>query len=371
MNMERNLKSPISDKSQAPKSKSQTNPNDPKEENPKPACGTGVWVIGAWNLRLISPLARCVWDLVLGIWDFRPAAVLGIWNFRVPWIGAIVLPLVVLAGCTKKEGSGPLLCHIGGTMRPVFEKLVALYEQETGQKIEINSSDSGELMAHIELQKEGDLYVCHDPFLDIIMKRGLAVDGWTLAQITPVIIVQKGNPKNIRGLQDLARADVQLALTDPNASTLGRMLPTIFAKAGMDIHALMKQKNIIVHRSGSYVANLLQMKSADAGLVWGAVAHLRAKDLDRVPIVPEHLPVPNVDAVTSATGKTYQLAPVRVTICSLRCSDQPKQARAFLQFVVSDRARPILEEYGFGVSESLRRQEYLNGRPLTTPQVTQ
>jgi molybdate transport system substrate-binding protein len=274
---------------------------------------------------------------------------------------------LALVGCAKKEGSGPLLCHVGGTMRPVLEKLVELYQQETGQSVEINSADSGELLAHIELQKEGDLYVCHDPFLDVIMRRGLAVDGWTLAEIRPVILVQKGNPKNIRGLQDLARADVQLALTDPNASTLGRILPTIFAKAGMDLKTLMHEKNVIIHRSGSYVANLLQMKSADAALVWGAVASLRTKDLDSVPIVPEHLPVPYVDAVTSATGRTYTLAPVRVTICSLRCSDQPKQARAFMQFVVSDRARKLLEEYGFLVSAELRRQEYRDGMPLLTP----
>jgi len=280
-----------------------------------------------------------------------------------------VLLLVALAGCAKKDAAGPLLCHVGGTMRPVFEKLVELYQQEAGQKIEINSADSGELMAHIELQRQGDLYVCHDPFLDVIMKRGLAVDGWTLAEISPVIIVQKGNPKNVRNLQDLARADVQLAVTDPNASTLGRMLPTIFAKAGMDFGVLMQKKNIIVHRSGSYVANLVQMKNADAGLVWGAVALLRAKDLDSIPIVPEYLPVPYVDAVTSATGKTYKLTPVRVTICSLKCSDQPKQARAFMEFVASDRARKLLEEYGFQVSEQLRRQEYLNGKPLTTPKV--
>jgi hypothetical protein len=31
-------------------------------------CGTGVWVIGAWDLR-------SVWNLLLGIWDFRPVAV--------------------------------------------------------------------------------------------------------------------------------------------------------------------------------------------------------------------------------------------------------------------------------------------------------
>jgi molybdate transport system substrate-binding protein len=281
-----------------------------------------------------------------------------------------LLLLVILAGCTKKNSPGPLLCHVGGTMRPVFEKLAELYQRETGQKIEINSADSGELLAHIQLQAQGDLYVCHDPFLDLIMRRGLAVDGWTLAEIRPVIIVAKGNPKNVRSLQDLARADVQLAVTDPNTSTLGHLLPTMFAKAGMDFPGLMQEKNVIVHRSGSYVANLVQMKSADAALVWGAVATLRAKDLDSIPIVPEYLPVPYVDAVTSATGKTYQLTPVRVTICSLRCSRQPEQARAFMEFVVSDRARKLLEEYGFQVSEGLRRQEYRNGQPLTTPKMT-
>jgi molybdate transport system substrate-binding protein len=281
-----------------------------------------------------------------------------------------ILPLIVLVGCVKKEPARPLLCHVGGTMRPVFEKLVELYQQETGQKIEINSADSGELLAHIELQGQGDLYVCHDPFLDVIMRRGLGVDGWTLAEISPVIIVTKGNPKNIRGLQDLARADVQLAVTDPNASTLGRLLPTIFAKAGMNFPELMQRKNVIVHRSGSYVANLVQMKNADAALVWGAVAILRTKDLDSIPVVPEYLPVPYVDAVTSATGKTYQLTPVRVTICSLRCSRRPQQARAFMAFVTSDRARQLLEEYGFRVSAPLRRQEYAGGKPLTAPKIT-
>ncbi len=284
------------------------------------------------------------------------------------WIGLLLL--VILVGCTKKEPVGPLLCHVGGTMRPAFEKLAELYQQQTGQRVEINSADSGELLAHIELQGQGDLYVAHDPFLDIIMKRGLALDGWTLAEISPIIIVSKGNPKNIRNLRDLARADVQLALTDPNASTLGRMLPTIFSKAGMDLNTLMHAKNVIIHRSGSYVANLVQMKNADAAVVWRAVAALRTKDLDIVPIIPEHLPAPYVDAVTSATGKTYKLAPVRVTICSLRCSDQRKQAKAFMEFVVSDAASKVLEEYGFGVSEPLRRQEYLNGMPLTTPKVT-
>jgi hypothetical protein len=130
---------------------------------------------------------------------------------------------------------------------------------------------------------------------------------------------------------------------------------------------MVDAESVIVHRNGSAMPNLIQMRErhAMAGGPWPS----RTKDLDSIPIVPEYLPVPYVDAVTSATGKTYKLTPVRVTICSLRCSDQPKQARAFMEFVASDRARKLLEEYGFRVSEQVRRQEYLNGKPLTTPKV--
>jgi ABC-type molybdate transport system substrate-binding protein len=130
----------------------------------------------------------------------------------------------------------------------------------------------------------------------------------------------------------------------------------------MNLDGLTKKKNIIIHRSGSYVANLVKMKNADAAMVWEAVAILRADDVDSIPIA-RHLPVPWVDTVTSATGKAYKLTPVRVTICDLKCSDQRKQARAFMAFVVSERVRDILAEHGFAVPEGLRRQEYRSGIP--------
>jgi molybdate transport system substrate-binding protein len=277
-------------------------------------------------------------------------------------IWTLLLAAAVLSGCSpKNKANAPLQCHVGGTMRPVIEKLAEVYLEETGQKVEINSAGSGELLANIEMQAEGDLYVSHDPFLDIIMSKNLAVNGWTVGEVYPVIIVQKGNPKNIQTLQDLARSDVELALTDYQLSTLGRLLPTIFKKAGMDLDALTQEKNIIIHRSGSYVANLVTMKNADAALVWDAVAALRRDTVDSVQIT-KHLPVPYVDAITSATGKSYKLTPVRVTICSLKCSKQPAKAEAFMEFVVSDRAKAILEEYGFGVTDTLRKQEYKNGQ---------
>ena len=248
-------------------------------------------------------------------------------------------------------------------MRPVMQRLAKMYEAGGGGKIEINSGGSGEMLAHIEGQKTGDLYVCHDPFLDILMKKfRMGAGGWTVAELTPVIIVQKGNPKNIRNLADLTRRDVALYLTDYEHSTLGHMIPTIFRRAGIDFEELRRKKKIPTHRSGSHVANLVKMKNADAALVWNAVAALRAEALDVAPIGPEHLPRPNVDALTSATGKEYFLTPVRVTIATLTCSRQPEAARKFAEFVASTRAAEVFRELGFTVVPA--RKEYEDGKKL-------
>jgi len=57
-------------------------------------------------------------------------------------LGLIIL--VVIAGCGKEQATAsksksPLICHVGGTMRPLIAKLAKLYEDKTGQKISINS----------------------------------------------------------------------------------------------------------------------------------------------------------------------------------------------------------------------------------------
>ena len=255
----------------------------------------------------------------------------------------------------------PLICHVGGTMRPIIAKLATKYETETGQKVEINSAGSGELLAHIEMQKEGDLYVCHAPFMDILMHKGLGVDGWVISELYPVIIVQKGNPKNIKTLQDLTRKDVDLFLTDYKLSTLGRMMSTIFEKAGIDFDKLNKDKRIETNKSGGYVANIVKTKNADAGIVWNVVAKLRGDGLDIIEI-NKYLPVPGVDMVTSATGKKYPLTPVRVSISTLKCSKQPEAAAKFAEFLTSAKFATEFKDAGYGVDPKLIGQKYKNGK---------
>ena len=132
----------------------------------------------------------------------------------------LVLAGALSAGCGKNnsgqsQAGKPLHCYVGGTMLPAMEKIARLYEAQTGQKVELDSADSGELMIRIQTQEVGDLYVSHDPFLDMLMAKGLGRQSWTMAVVTPVIVVPKGNPKGIKSVKDLARPGLKLALTDP------------------------------------------------------------------------------------------------------------------------------------------------------------
>jgi len=274
-----------------------------------------------------------------------------------------MLAAVVAAGCGGDQSTtekAPLTVHVGGTMRPVMQRLAEQYRRKTGRAVEVNPAGSGELLAHIEMAKNGDAYVCHDPFMDILFgKFKMGVDGWTVAEVTPVIVVAKGNPKKIKGVADLARPEVELALTDYERSTLGRMLPTIFTKAGVDFDRLNKDKIININKSGGYVANLVVTGNADAAMCWNAVAALRAENLDIVTIVKD-LPTPGVDTITSATAKTYTLMPIRVTIATLTCSTDPAGAKGFAEYVASPEAQAAFKEFGF--TTTTPRQEYAGGR---------
>ncbi len=280
---------------------------------------------------------------------------------RVAGRAALALAAVVTLGGCSGEPDDALICHVGGTMRPVMEKLAGMYKAETGQEVVINSAGSGELLARIEEKRDGDVYVCHDPFLAILMKRGLGVDGWTVAHLTPVIVTRKDDMR-INDLKDAVKEDVALVLTDFEQSTLGWLLPRIMKKAGLDIEKIKKLPKLKTVRKGSQAANDVQLGSNDAAIVWNAVWYLRRDKLRKIDILDEYLPTPGEDAVTTATEKKskYYLMPVRVTVATLKCSDQPKAAKKFAQWLASKTAVETIGKYGFTMPPKTVK-EYADG----------
>ena len=60
-----------------------------------------------------------------------------------------VVLLVVLNQFGPDSTDVPLVCHVGGTMRPVITELAKKYQDKTGQAVEINSAGAHTLTLEI------------------------------------------------------------------------------------------------------------------------------------------------------------------------------------------------------------------------------
>ena len=60
-------------------------------------------------------------------------------------IAIMIILIAFISNSSRPNGDERLVCHVGGTMKPVVSRLAELYEQETGQQIEIRHA--GEVIA--------------------------------------------------------------------------------------------------------------------------------------------------------------------------------------------------------------------------------
>jgi len=231
-----------------------------------------------------------------------------------------------------------------------MEALAGQYEALTGHEVLIDYAGSGELLVKIEQTRRGDLYVAHDPFPSALMRKGLGARKWDVAVVTPVIVVQKGNPKNVRGLRDLARPGVRVVLSHPVYSTAGWIIPVMAGRAGVK-EAL--ETNVVSRtKGGGGAANAVVIGTADAAICWDAVAHLRNDSLDVVGIEAAFMPVKGVDTITRATFGRMGLDSIRVSAATLTCSRQPEEAADFAAFLASEEAAGVWKGFGFSTADT-------------------
>jgi molybdate transport system substrate-binding protein len=228
----------------------------------------------------------------------------------------------------------------GGSMRPPVEELAKMFEEQTGIKTLRNYGGSGTVLLQIEESGDGDIYICHDPFAYTCEDKGIS-DGWyTMAVIEPTLAVQKGNPKNVKGLKDLLREEVKVGLSHRTYSMRGKIIWAIMEEHGMA--DAMRERAIFEERTHTLV-NQLKLGAVDVATLWDAPAKAM-EEIQAIPIEDKY----KIDAVTSATSnETYDPQRVKVTVVRLTMAEEPLLAAQFAKFCLSDTARSILKKHKF------------------------
>ena len=224
-----------------------------------------------------------------------------------------------------------LLLYCGAGIRPPVEQMVEAVGREHGVRIVTDYAGSEVLISKIKLTRKGDLYMPGDKhYVEQAAQEGMILSQKSVCYFVPTILVQKGNPKDIRGLQDLLKAGLKLGLGDDKACAIGRKTKQIFAKN--DIAWERVETNLVFQ---SMTVNELGMQiqagSLDAVIVWDAIAGYYSEHGTEVPIPPEK----NVIST--------------VNIGVLSFTESRSLAEKFVEFAVSAAGQAILAEHNYRV----------------------
>jgi len=246
---------------------------------------------------------------------------------------------LALIGCKAEDpeqsesesDSKELLLYCGAGIRPPAAQMAEAFEREHGVKVVVDYAGSEVLMSKIKLTRKGDLYMPGDKhYVDQAAQEGMILSQQSVCYFVPTILTQKGNPKNIRGLQDLVEAGLKLGLGDGKACAIGRKTKQIFAKndiAWEDVEKNLVFQSLTVNELGMQI----QAGSLDAVIVWDAIAKYYRDDGTEVPIPVENNVISTVD------------------IGVLSFTENRSLAEKFLQFAASLRGRDIFVEHNYTV----------------------
>lgn len=252
-------------------------------------------------------------------------------------LGGLLVPF--LSGCAEK-GTAAVTAFCGAASKPAIEEAAEAFHRETGVKVYLNFGGSGIMLSQMKLSKSGDLFISGTPdYMEKAKREGLVYPETEkiIAYLVPAILVQKGNPKGIHTLADLAQPGVKVGVGNPESVCVGLYAIEILAYNGLLEKVF---PNIVTYaRSCSATASLVALKSVDVILGWRVFSKWRPDAIDVVYLSPEQIP---------------RLAYISAAISTL--AKKRKVAQEFLDFLISSEGHRIFTKWGYLATEGEARK---------------
>jgi ABC-type molybdate transport system substrate-binding protein len=254
--------------------------------------------------------------------------------------------------------SSDLVMYLAGNQFMVMEELIKDFQKKNPdiKTVYVETIPPGQIYKN-QLLKQGmiegqktnqnpDLFasvkIAH---LKNLAKKGMMTDGMIYVHNKLELMVAKGNPKGIKGPEDLGRDDLVKSLPNPKTEGIFKFYGSEMLK-DMKLHAkvtggkickscwAVPGKTWFTSRHHRETPDRIEKGEADIGIVWATeVAHAKAtgRPLDGVAIPA---PLNKQDKVGYAIGK-------------LNKAKNQKNADRFLEYLASDDAQNIYASYGF------------------------
>ena len=232
------------------------------------------------------------------------------------------------AAATTVAPQESILVFSGAGLKSVMEDAGAAFTQKYGIGVQYSYGGSGVLITQMNLTHKGDVFIPGSTNEWKTAKAQGLVDSNTLvAYHVPVIVVQKGNPKNIATLKDLAQPGLKVALGDVNATAIGKAGAKMFKK--MNITAAV-EKNVVTRTPTiNELITIMNAGQADVAIV--TLDNVNAEKMDKIDI-----PLADNEVLITPIGVTT-------------FTQNPDAATKFVAFVSSDEGKAIFAKHGFPI----------------------
>jgi molybdate transport system substrate-binding protein len=249
---------------------------------------------------------------------------------RIRLAAALAATALLLAACGGDNGpsggtsrsTGELKVFAAASLTAAFGKLGERFTAANGgTKVTFNFAGSQALATQIRQGAPADVFAAADT-TSMDKVKDLVATPQGFAGNLLQIVVEKGNPKRVQGLDDLARNDLKVVLAAEEVPA-GRYAEQLLDRAGVRVQPVSREDNV------KAVVAKVALGEADAGIVY--VTDVTAGG-GRV----EGVGIPTGQNVVA----TYPIATVKA-------SRRQEQAQAFVDLVRSAEGQGVLQGFGF------------------------
>ena len=244
-----------------------------------------------------------------------------------------VFVIILLISTTLYANKQDLIIYCGITMVKPIKEIAKILQKQNNVNILISQGGSKDLYDQLKASKVGDLYL---PGSDSYVKKGLEdkiiEDKVEIGFNQAAIFVQKGNPKKVKGLDDLADEKLVVAICDPKSGSIGRMTKKILTKyKNEDSFYEVYDAAAQIGTDSRNLNKALIDKNIDMSINWRASAFW--------PENSAHIDVIDIDE---------KYAPKKKLVLSLlKFSKNKELAKKFMDYTSSKKGQLIMKKYGF------------------------
>lgn len=244
-----------------------------------------------------------------------------------------LFPLMFSANALSEE----ILVFAGAASKPATEEIAKAFETKTGIKVNVTFGGSGFVLSQMTLAKKGDIYFPgSSDFMEIAKKKGVVFPETEryVVYLVPAINVQKGNPKGIKTLSDLARPGLRVAIANPEGVCVGLYAVEIIEK-NFDANkkAALKKNLVNYTESCEKTATAVSLKAVDAVIGWRVFQYWDTERIETVPLKKEQI--------------------IRIGYLPIAISKFTKNlsiSQKFIDFVLSEEGKKVFRKYHYFMS---------------------